>query len=41
MGDASFIGINTTINQLEINVYTTNNIYCMKLFVVVYTHVIL
>ena len=32
----SLIVINTTINQLE-----TNNIYCLRLFVVVYKHVML
>ena len=41
VGDASLIGINTTINQLKTNVYTTININCLRLFVVVYKHVIL
>ena len=42
MGDTcipSLIVINTTINQLE-TIYS-NNIYCLRLFVVVYKHVML
>ena len=42
MGDTcipSLIVINTTINQLETN--NSNNIYCLRLFVVVYKHVML
>ena len=43
MGDTcipSLIVINTTINQLETNIFS-NNIYCLRLFVVVYKHVML
>ena len=36
----SLIVINTTINQLEINIFFYN-IYCLRLFVVVYKHVML
>ena len=35
----SLIVINTTINQLETNIFY--NIYCLRLFVVVYKHVLL
>ena len=35
----SLFVINTTINQLETNIF--NNIYCLRLFVVVYKHVML
>ena len=41
VGDVSLIGINTTINQLDTNVRTTNNIYCLRLCVVVYKLVML